>query len=197
MNFSWLCVHAGVCERRAWESRGVDMHRAYNNCFSSAFVPEPPNMVRFFSLLRNFANKHFEDFVLLHGDRKGEQGLPPFERLKDRSRRDRSQSSSEGLVQTKTKGLSLRLDFVMSSSVASAKEMERWRREKAEMVATAVHVPDAARHNFHSMKPNLEQLAKFESKVHQLVDKQEAKEMALETEPIINVMGSTAGAGSG
>jgi len=65
------------------------------------------------------------------------------------------------------------------------------------MASTAVHMPDVARHNFNSMKPDMEQLAKFESKVHRLVDKQEAKEMALEVEPIINVMGSTAGAGSG
>lgn len=85
----------------------------------------------------------------------------------------------------------------MASSVASAKEMERWRRERAEMRATKVHMPESARQNFHMMKPDIEQLAKFEAKVHQLVEKQEAKEMALETEPIINVMGSTAGAGSG
>eukprot|EP00966_Prymnesium_polylepis_P035177 817563-Prymnesium_polylepis.1 len=85
----------------------------------------------------------------------------------------------------------------MASSVASAKEMERWRRERELEKATKVEMPDAARKGFHSMAVDMEQLAKFERKAHKLVDRQEAKANELEVEPIINVMGSTAGAGSG
>ena len=65
---------------------------------------------------------------------------------------------------------------VMASSVASAKEMERWRREREQAKATAVEMPETARNNFHAMKADMVQLEKFERKVHQLVDRQEAKE---------------------
>ena len=85
----------------------------------------------------------------------------------------------------------------MATSVASAKEMERWRREKEMAKATKVDMPEAARKHFDGMTANFEELEKFERKVHKLVERQEAKEHELEVEPIINVMGSTAGAGSG
>ncbi|KAL1519610.1 hypothetical protein AB1Y20_023123 [Prymnesium parvum] len=85
----------------------------------------------------------------------------------------------------------------MASSVASAKEMERWRRERELAKASKVDVGDTARKSFMAMKADIEQLEKFERKAHQLVERQEAKEHELVIDPIINVMGSTAGAGSG
>ena len=85
----------------------------------------------------------------------------------------------------------------MSSSVASGKHMERWAAERREKSATAVPVAAAARRNFSSFQPDMEQLEKFEEKVHRHVERQEMKESELETEAVINVMGSTAGAGSG
>ena len=56
---------------------------------------------------------------------------------------------------------------------------------------------DAARKNFSSMNASVEQLEKFEEKAHRLAERQEAKQHELQVEPVINVMGSTAGAGSG
>ena len=85
----------------------------------------------------------------------------------------------------------------MASSVASAREMERWAKERKEAVQHSVPVSLTAKQNFKSFQPDLEQLAKFEDKVQQLAERQEAKESELEVVPIINVMGSTAGAGSG
>ena len=85
----------------------------------------------------------------------------------------------------------------MASSVASAREMERWAKERKEATQRSVPVSLTAKQNFKSFQPDLEQLAKFEDKVQQLAERQEAKESELEVVPIINVMGSTAGAGSG
>lgn len=75
--------------------------------------------------------------------------------------------------------------------------MERWAAERREKSATAVPVAAAARRNFSSFQPDMEQLEKFEEKVHRHVERQEMRESELETEAVINVMGSTAGAGSG
>lgn len=55
----------------------------------------------------------------------------------------------------------------------------------------------AARQSFHTMQPDFEALATFEHKLEQLEEKRQAKEKRLHTEAVINVMGSTAGAGSG
>lgn len=85
----------------------------------------------------------------------------------------------------------------MSSSVASGKVMERWAREREEQKKPRVHMPQAAQQNFNSMKPDFDQLAKFEEKTERLKDRIEDREHGLETEEVINVMGSTAGAGSG
>lgn len=85
----------------------------------------------------------------------------------------------------------------MASSVASAREMERWARERREAVQRSVPVPQAAKQNFNQLQPDFQQLEKFETKVQQLAERQEARESELEVAPIINVMGSTAGAGSG
>lgn len=46
----------------------------------------------------------------------------------------------------------------MASSVASAKEMERWRRERELAKATKVDMPESARKNFQSMKADFEQV---------------------------------------
>lgn len=93
--------------------------------------------------------------------------------------------------------LVLALAKEMASSVASAREMERWAREKREATQRSVPVSLSVKQNFNGFNPDMEQLATFERKVQQLAEKQEAKESELEVVPIINVMGSTAGAGSG
>ena len=85
----------------------------------------------------------------------------------------------------------------MASSVASAKEMERWAKERKEKAQRTVPVNQEARKNFGSFKPNFDELANFEHKVQRLAERQEDREQQLEVIPVINVMGSTAGAGSG
>ena len=85
----------------------------------------------------------------------------------------------------------------MATSVVSGKEMERWARERAEAKATAVPMKKAIRDNFNAMVPNFDHLEKFEDKVQEFAERREAKEHELQVDPIINVMGSTAGAGSG
>lgn len=47
------------------------------------------------------------------------------------------------------------------------------------------------------MAPDFSQLAKHEDRMQQLAERREAREHELEVIPCINVMGSTAGAGSG
>ena len=85
----------------------------------------------------------------------------------------------------------------MASSVSSAKEMERWARERREKAQRTVAVSQASSRSFNSFVPDFEQLAKYEQKAQQLAERQEDREHELEVEPVINVMGSTAGAGSG
>ena len=85
----------------------------------------------------------------------------------------------------------------MASSVASAREMERWARERREAVQRSVHMPLEAKNQMSAMTADLDALATFERKVQQLAQRQEEKEEALAVDPVINVMGSTAGAGSG
>mmetsp|Transcript_2356 Transcript_2356/g.3958 ORF Transcript_2356/g.3958 Transcript_2356/m.3958 type:complete len:172 (+) Transcript_2356:14-529(+) len=85
----------------------------------------------------------------------------------------------------------------MASSVASAREMERWARERAEKKDNTIPMPEAACKSFKEMKPDFAALEKFEAKLHRTIEHREARANQLETAPVINVMGSTAGAGSG
>ena len=85
----------------------------------------------------------------------------------------------------------------MSSSVASGKVMERWARERDEQKNPRVFMKKESQDKFNQMQPNFGELAKFEDKVERLVDRLEQRENGLEVEEVINVMGSTAGAGSG
>lgn len=85
----------------------------------------------------------------------------------------------------------------MASSVASGKEMEKWGREEKQKVQTRIEMPAAASRNFSAGIVDYDQLEKFETRAQRLAERQEAKEHELEVVPVINVMGSTAGAGSG
>jgi len=85
----------------------------------------------------------------------------------------------------------------MASSVASASEMEKWRHERQMMKQTTVPVKPEEKQNFKGFVPDFDALAKFEDKVQKLAERQEDREQQLEVVPVINVMGSTAGAGSG
>ena len=58
-----------------------------------------------------------------------------------------------------------------------------------------IPVPQAAKESFNAMKPDFDALAKYEEKVERLADRLEERENGLEVEEVINVMGSTAGAG--
>ena len=85
----------------------------------------------------------------------------------------------------------------MASSVSSAAEMERWRREREMERQKKVAVPQAQASNFARMQPNFDELASFEDKVQRLADRQQDKAEQPEVEQFLNVMGSTAGSGSG
>ena len=85
----------------------------------------------------------------------------------------------------------------MASSVASASEMERWARDRREAKQRQVYTKQADKRDFSSFNPDFESLQTFERKAQQLAEKQEARENGLEVVPVINVMGSTAGSGSG
>lgn len=93
--------------------------------------------------------------------------------------------------------MELKTQAAMASSVASAAEMERWKRARELERAKAVPVSQQQQQNFKSMRPDFAELASFESKVQRLAERQEAKEQELEVDQFFNVMGSTAGAGSG
>ena len=83
----------------------------------------------------------------------------------------------------------------MSSSVASGKVMERWAREREEAKNPRVQMKKDAQDSFNAMQPNFKELERFEEKAERLVDRLEQRENGLEVEEVINVMGSTAGAG--
>jgi hypothetical protein len=85
----------------------------------------------------------------------------------------------------------------MSTSVASGKHMESWRRERAEEKQSIIPTSKKARDSFNSFTPDMAKLEHFETKLQNFVEKTEDKKNAIEIEPVINVMGSTAGAGSG
>ena len=89
------------------------------------------------------------------------------------------------------------LAATMSSSVASGKVMERWAREREEAKNPRVQTKKDAQDKFNAMQPNFKELERFEEKAERLVDRLEQRENGLETDEVINVMGSTAGAGSG
>jgi len=85
----------------------------------------------------------------------------------------------------------------MASSVVSARDLERWAKERAELKQGTVPMPKAATDSFNAMKPDFEALAKFEQKKERIEEKREVRANQLQTDSVINVMGSTAGAGSG
>jgi hypothetical protein len=85
----------------------------------------------------------------------------------------------------------------MASSVVSARDLERWAKERAEVQQSSVPMPKVAKDKFNAMVPDFEALSKFEAKVEKYEEKRQAKQNRLQTETVINVMGSTAGAGSG
>jgi hypothetical protein len=85
----------------------------------------------------------------------------------------------------------------MASSVVSARDLERWAKERAEAKQASVPMPKVAKDDFYAMKPDFEALSKFEAKVERFEEKRQAQQNRLQTDTVINVMGSTAGAGSG
>lgn len=85
----------------------------------------------------------------------------------------------------------------MASSVASGKEMERWAKERAEKSQRVVYEKLETKQKFTNFQPDFDALAHHEKKVQRLADRQTEREEALEIVPVINVMGSTAGSGSG
>ena len=89
------------------------------------------------------------------------------------------------------------LAATMSSSVASGKVMGRWARAREEAKNPRVQTKKDAQDKFNAMQPNFKELERFEEKAERLVDRLEQRENGLEVEEVINVMGSTAGAGSG
>jgi len=60
-----------------------------------------------------------------------------------------------------------------------------------------VEISEKSKRSFDAMQPDFKQLEAFENKVHRKVGREEASENKVETEAVLNVMGSTAGAGSG
>eukprot|EP00967_Tisochrysis_lutea_P113092 scaffold179274_cov18-Tisochrysis_lutea.AAC.1 len=74
----------------------------------------------------------------------------------------------------------------MASSVVSARDLERWAKERAAASQTSVPMGRAARQSFHTMQPDFEALATFEHKLEQLEEKRQAKEKRLHTEAVIN-----------
>ena len=59
----------------------------------------------------------------------------------------------------------------MASSVASAREMERWAKERREAQQRSVYMPAEAKRGMSSMKPDFEHLETFEKRVHQLAER--------------------------
>ena len=75
--------------------------------------------------------------------------------------------------------------------------MERWKREREMERQKKVAVPQAQARNFASMKPNFDELSKFEDKVQRLAERQEDRDQQPEVEQFLDKVRSTAGAGSG
>ena len=85
----------------------------------------------------------------------------------------------------------------MASSVVSGRQLEKWEKEREDANRTEIPMPKAARDSFNSMQPNFNALAKFEKKLDRFTQRMEDKDSGVKTEAIVNVMSSTAGAGSG
>jgi len=83
----------------------------------------------------------------------------------------------------------------------SAKDIERVMREREDKrtLKEGAEIPmsQEARRSFSAMKPDFAALQKFEDKAERHHERYARKGDQLETAPVINVMGSTAGAGSG
>eukprot|EP00310_Coccolithus_braarudii_P015792 CAMPEP_0183350880 /NCGR_PEP_ID=MMETSP0164_2-20130417/21627_1 /TAXON_ID=221442 /ORGANISM="Coccolithus pelagicus ssp braarudi, Strain PLY182g" /LENGTH=185 /DNA_ID=CAMNT_0025522899 /DNA_START=18 /DNA_END=575 /DNA_ORIENTATION=+ len=87
----------------------------------------------------------------------------------------------------------------MASSMCSAKDIERFMKEREERKTTGhvIPMPQDTRRSFSAMEPDFAALQKFEAKVEKKLARNEVNQNKVETEAVINVMGSTAGAGSG
>lgn len=75
--------------------------------------------------------------------------------------------------------------------------MEMWRRDREDEKRTILPMSKKSSDSFHGFQPDMAALEKHETKIQTFVERAEQKANAIDIEPVINVMGSTAGAGSG
>ena len=83
------------------------------------------------------------------------------------------------------------------SAVASTREVEKYRREREDAIKPKIAVTAKQAKSFNTFVPDFDQLASFERKVEKKADQLDARQNGLAVEETVNVMGSTAGAGSG
>ena len=81
--------------------------------------------------------------------------------------------------------------------VASSREVEKYRREREDAIKPKIAVTAKQAKSFNTFVPDFDQLASFERKVEKKADQLDARQNGLAVEETVNVMGSTAGAGSG